>query len=337
MIKNRALPFLLIVLFVVSCDQKKDSFTSSSLIPNTLAVTIDPAPAQPVEAGSRVPLKASCSNASGEVNASPVWSVENDLGTFEPAQGKETTFIAGKTTGTGKLFATLGSVRGETTVTVKGCPANNEGGSGETGGTGNQGGAGDSGGSGGTGGGNASVYGLFSETYIVPGILLDTDSSRFNDGGCIGVWPDGETTVLSDGGLSGEKSEGIKSLQCDVRVGGGWWIQFGSDALPGLGKNDVMAAKDMSSFANGALKFDVKSPKDVLIEVKWGEGEPLPGAYFTLRELGIPCDGQWHQVSIPLSRFPGIDLRKIKVPASFSAAPGSIYFTYYVDNVRWEK
>jgi hypothetical protein len=85
------------------------------------------------------------------------------------------------------------------------------------------------------------------------------------------------------------------------------------------------------------LKFDVKTTKDVLIALKWGEGNPLPNAYYTLRELGVPHDGQWHSVSIPLSRFSGLDLKQVKIPASFSAAPGCIDFTYYVDNVRWEK
>jgi hypothetical protein len=319
MIKHRAVPLLFLVLFVAACDQKKDGITSS----NTMAISVDPATPQTVTAGSRIPLKAAFTGSAVSADVSPAWSVENSLGTFEPAQGKETTFIAGSAAGTGKIYATYGSVRGETTVTV-GCPGN-------TGGTTGSGGS--------TGGCDnlGPTFGLFSETYIAPGLLLDTDSSRFRNGGCLGVWPDGERTVLCAGTQQGEMSEGLQSLKCTVGTSGGWWLQFGSDDVPGLSEDDVMKAKDMSSFAGGTLKFDVKTTKDVLIALKWGEGNPLPNAYYTLRELGVPHDGQWHSVSIPLSRFSGLDLKQVKIPASFSAAPGCIDFTYYVDNVRWEK
>lgn len=324
MLKNRVIPLLVLLVCVAACKQKNDTLTS-----NTMAISVDPSTAQTMTSGATLSLKASVTGAqASESAAGPAWSVENGLGTFEPAQGAETTFTAGTSSGTGKIYATCGNVRGETTVMI-GC-SGNSGGSG--------GGSTNTGGSGGCGNDcNGPYFGLFSETYIIPGILLDTDSSRFPNGGCIGVWPDGESTVLADGLLTGEMSEGMKGLKCTVGVGGGWWLQFGSDAVAGLSDCDVMKAKDMSGFAGGTLKFDVKTPKDMMIAVKWGDGTPLPYSDVTLRELGIPCDGKWHSVSIPLSRFSGIDLKKIKVPASFSAAPGCINFTYYIDNVRWEK
>lgn len=332
MMKNRIIPLLFLVLFVVACDRKNNPLTS-----DTTAIAVDPPPTQSVALGSSIPLKASATSAKGDVSINPTWSVENNMGTFNPPQGKETTFIAGASSGTCKIYATNGRIRGETTVAI-GCPAT--GGSGNSGG--GTGGTGNTGGTGGSGGGcgdcpNARYFGLFSETFIVPGLLLDTDSSRFANGGCIGVWPDGQQTVVEDGGLFGVTSEGMKSLKCTVGISGGWWLQFGSDDQQGLTVKDVMKSKDLSAFASGTLNFDVKTTKDVLIAIKWGDSEPLSSAYFTLRELGIPHDNQWHAVSIPISRFPGIDLRKVKVPASFSAAPGCINFTYYVDNVRWEK
>jgi hypothetical protein len=330
--KNRIIPLLFCLLFVVSCSQKNDRIVS-----HTVAVAVDPSTTQTVAAGSRVQLKASVTGAS-ETDIKPVWSVENNLGTFDPAQGKETTFTAGTSAGTAKIYATYGGVRGETSIVIA-CPGSTGGstGTGGTGGSTTTGGSG--GGCGGSGGSfSGSFYGLFSETYRLPGILLDTNSSRFPDGGCIGVWPEGGCTTLSDGTQPGEMSEGLKGLRCDVSDGGGgWWIQFGSDDLSGLSKTDVMVAKDMSAFSGGSLKFDVRASNDVLIAVKWGDGTPLPNAYYTLRELGIPHDDRWHSVSIQLSRFAGIDFHKIKVPASFSAAPGCVDFTFYIDNVRWEK
>jgi hypothetical protein len=279
---------LLLLTSVVACDRKDMKLTSS----NITAIAIDPWGAQKITEGSTLTLKAVCTGA--EETTAPAWSVENNLGTFDPATGKETVFTAGKTPGTGRIYATYGCVRGETTVTV----GNGSGTTTTNTGTG-----------GGCGGGTTSgwFYGLFSETFVVPGILLDTDSSRFEGGGCIGVWPDGNNTLLAEATQPGEMSEGTKALKCTVGILGGWWIQFGSDDLPGLSEKDIIAARDMSSFANGSLKFDVRSSKDVLIKVSWGRGDPLPNAYYTLRELGVPCDGQWHSVSVPLSRFTGID------------------------------
>lgn len=332
---KKIIPLIFLLLFAVGCDKKKERIAN-----NTMSLAIDPPQTQAVAYGSQMPLKAVASNARGNVDVNPTWSVENNMGTFNPAQGKETTFIAGNSSGTAKIYACYGNVRAETTVTIG--EKNSGGGTG--GGTG-----GNTGGGGNTGrqfGGlcgieNSSYFGLLSETMNLPGILLDTDSSRFPAAGCMGVWPDGELTVLTDAMGPNDTTEGLKALKCTIgSSAGGWWMQFGSDAIPGLSECDFMEPIDLSMFTGGSLKFDIKTTKDVMVAMKWGNPLPngsMPGADVTMRELGVPLDGQWHSVSIPLSNFRGIDLKKMKVPVSFSSAPGCVRFSFIVDNVRWEK
>lgn len=176
---------------------------------------------------------------------------------------------------------------------------------------------------------STAIYGLFSETYARPtyaGIKLDTNNPPDTDGGWLGAWG---SAALSDGTGATEKSEGSKGLKCAVASGtggGGWWIQFGYD-----GVGNTQRSKDMSAFGAGYIRFDIRTPVDVQIKLESTTGTKL----FWVSTKGVALDDAWHSVAIPIADFIGLDLTNITVPAGFHATSNG--FTYYVDNVRWEK
>ena len=81
-------------------------------------ITVSP-PSVTLRIGAHTTLQASGADAYGNaVAVAPAWSVSPALGTFSPTTGSQTTFTA-KTGGSGTITATLGSVSGAATLTVR--------------------------------------------------------------------------------------------------------------------------------------------------------------------------------------------------------------------------
>lgn len=298
--KNHQIILLLTSVFLLaSACQKRDR-----LLTDTLVVGIEPSSPQVLLVGGTLSLKSLARSPKSEnVAIKPKWTVTNNLGTFSVAEGAETVFTADPAlAGTGKIKATYGTVTAELDLTISATLTSN-------------------------------VFGFYSETYVAPNysaLKYDTANPGDVKGGCMGAW--GGAT-LSAGTGAGESTEGAQGLKCTIGgAAGGWWIQFGSDNTAGFA-GDTQVATDMSAFTGGNIKFDVKTTKEISIKLEWTGGNK---ELKLITDLGIPADGAWHSVTIPLSSFTGVDLTKIKIPAGFHSLTNTGY-VYYIDNVRWEK
>jgi hypothetical protein len=95
------------LLAAAGCTSKKEQLTAS-----TLTIAIEPASVSTLSAGGQIQLTANCRSAkSDNVDIAPTWSVENNLGTFNPATGKITVFTAGSGNGAGNIYASYADVR----------------------------------------------------------------------------------------------------------------------------------------------------------------------------------------------------------------------------------
>lgn len=121
---------------------------------------------------------------------------------------------------------------------------------------------------------------------------------------------------------------------------GGWFIQTGP-----FGDTSV---RDMSSYANGTLRFWIKSTLDARIALT--SIDPANQAdrrekTYTLTQLGIPFDGQWQAVTIPIVRFTSptggtgtpvnlVHMKNLFVLTirGFTNGPKAVL----VDNIRWD-
>lgn len=110
---KKILSFVIIFVFIfTSCEKKRERLTN-----NTFSIAIDPATAVNTYTGNSVHLKAICKNAQTDnLNVNPVWSVVNNigtssLGTFTPSTGSSTTFKAGTSPGSGKIYVMYGNTQ----------------------------------------------------------------------------------------------------------------------------------------------------------------------------------------------------------------------------------
>ncbi|WP_166648133.1 Ig-like domain-containing protein [Hymenobacter sp. UV11] len=118
-----------------------------------------------------------------------------------------------------------------------------------------------------------------------------------------------------------------------VHANGGNWFGMGVDNV----------AKNMGNFANGSLKFQFKTTYagQFKVGVKSGHGEswinfPAGGA----AQYGLVRDGNWHEVTIPLSTFDQpnlgmhIDLVSMTSLFMFAGDPASGAADFYFDDIR---
>lgn len=113
---KKTLVFLLMLSLLPALACGKKNRASS----DTLTISVDAA-TQSVAAGGTLPLRAICrSPKSNDVDVSPTWSVTDNLGTFNPAAGKATTFTAGSTVSTGTIYATYSGIQGALAIAVGG-------------------------------------------------------------------------------------------------------------------------------------------------------------------------------------------------------------------------
>ncbi|MFC1500929.1 hypothetical protein ACFL58_00570 [Elusimicrobiota bacterium] len=297
-----------IVFNFLSCTSKKNRLSV-----DTLNITIDPGSVI-ANKGAQVTLKALATSAqSTDPDISPTWTIDNiNLGTISPATGKTVTFTAGTTLGTSVIYAQYGSIRASVGVTVGDLTPNSV---------------------------PNDMYGVFIEQMMLSSahkLLFDvynssTDVANSNpDGGYAGQF---NWAVMSDAYGAGEYSEGSKGLKVVVAASGGgcgWggiYMQFGYQSPSSTNK----VPTDMSRFSGGYLKFDLRTTKEVGVKI-----DDLPAADVYATTYGAVLDDKWHSVSIPLTVFTDIDLNAIEA-LFIILSDGDTNFTFYVDNIRWEK
>ncbi|HEY1166472.1 MAG TPA: Ig-like domain-containing protein [Chitinophaga sp.] len=114
-----------------------------------------------------------------------------------------------------------------------------------------------------------------------------------------------------------------------------WAFRANAGSWYGLGiAND---SKNMRNFAGGNLQFHMKTsstaPFKVGIATDAGEAwVQFPG---TGTEHGLVRDGQWHQVTVPVSEFGGADLMQVTQLFMFAGDAPAAAADFYFDNIYY--
>jgi hypothetical protein len=85
-------------------------------------------------------------------------------------------------------------------------------------------------------------------------------------------------------------------------------------------------SKDLSAFANGSVKIHVSRHQGIQDRIKDGNGIEKWVTSSILTNFGLVLDGNWCDVSIPLSAFAGLDLSVIQQYFMFVADSGTGYY-----------
>jgi len=297
----------LAVFGFVSCTSRKDKLTA-----DTLVISIDPT-AVSVSTGAAKNLTAICKSArSGNADVSPTWAVDSNLGTFNPKSGKTTTFTAGTTVGTGKIYATYSGVIGKATVNI-----------------------------------STSATVTSPPPPPPPGVTIlaiYSDSGLLAEGTHIPDIPKwgsianaGLVEQTSGGGASGDSAKYMRdSSGADTYVG--WGVT--------LDKNDATYKRDLSAFAAGHIKFYLKTDRAlaatdrVFINVEEANGTKTPNIIIDATYGWNNGNSSWQQVSVPVSALTGISLTNVHLPFEITVDGGNLTalsspIIMDVDYVRW--
>ncbi len=177
----------------------------------------------------------------------------------------------------------------------------------------------------------ADEFGILSETFLYPdGLKLDTDS-KLQWWHSAGGLPNVVTYDDFD-----DKREGRKSLGGNALIR---YVWFGFGIIWDPDDDDVADPKDMSAYAEGSLKFWVKTQTPIKVGIKSQSGGDR-WVRLDQRSHYVPVDNQWRFISIPLgtfttnaSEFSGIT--QLFMVAS-TANPTVTRASFHFDNVRWD-
>jgi len=154
-------------------------------------------------------------------------------------------------------------------------------------------------------------FGVFTETHPVEKALDWEDSTNLY------VWNNmvGTTPV---------PFEGSESLGFTVQPGN-WW-----------GTGLLHPDYNLHNYQHGTLHFDMKVQSDVNIEVHMMSTAGGQGTVVLAEggeQYGLVRDGAWHKVSIPLSKFGGVDFETVQTLFAMSGPAPSAAFEIAVDNI----
>jgi beta-glucanase (GH16 family)/PKD repeat protein len=113
-----------------------------------------------------------------------------------------------------------------------------------------------------------------------------------------------------------------------LRAAPGNWFGFGV----------ANAVKNLTHFANGSLKFHMKTSSTATFKVgiKSVTAESWRDFINGQNQYGLVRDGQWHEVSIPLSAFSGLDLSAIDQTFMMAGDAPATNFDFYIDNIYYQ-
>ncbi len=164
---------------------------------------------------------------------------------------------------------------------------------------------------------------VFSETNTGNNVFNFYDSKTRTT---LDAWAN-TCTVAED---TANKSEGTK----------GWKVTVGNAGWMGFGVSFAAYGANLIGYTNSTLKFDIKTTSSGPYKVGIKTGAILE-AWVTLdSSVGFVADGQWHTVSIPMSRFfanqPYLDFQYVTLPFMFASSGASQSgAVIYIDNVYW--
>lgn len=111
---------------------------------------------------------------------------------------------------------------------------------------------------------------------------------------------------------------------------------FHANAANWFGAGVANDAKNMSNYATGSLKFNMKTTSTTTFKVgistESGEGWVM---FNGSNEHGLVRDGQWHEVTIPVSEFGAVDLMTVNQLFMFAGDAPVAAADFYLDNVYY--
>ncbi len=164
---------------------------------------------------------------------------------------------------------------------------------------------------------------IFSETNTGNDVFSFYDSRTSTT---LDTWAN-TCTVTED---TANKSEGTK----------GWKVTVGSVGWMGFGISFAAYGANLIGYTNSTLRFDIKTTSAGPYKVGIKTGAILE-AWVTLdSSVGFVADGQWHTISIPMSRFFAnqsyLDFQYVTLPFMFASSGASQSGAIiYIDNVYW--
>ena len=157
-------------------------------------------------------------------------------------------------------------------------------------------------------------YGIFTDNTTV------NDKVVFGQGANLFLW----NNITS-----------ISPAPAPFEGGNGWAFHANAGNWFGLGvAND---AKNMSNFAGGSLKFHMRTTSTAPFKVGIATDGAEGWVNFTgTNEHGLVRDGQWHQVTIPISEFgSALDLMQVTQLFMFSGDAPATAADFYFDNIYY--
>ncbi len=112
-----------------------------------------------------------------------------------------------------------------------------------------------------------------------------------------------------------------------------WNFHANAGTWFGLGvANDT---RNMVNFKNGSLKFQMKTSSGAVFKVGIATGGGEGWVNFTGNDYGLVRDGQWHQVTIPVSAFGAVDLYTVSQLFMLSGDAPATAFDFYLDDIYY--
>ncbi len=174
-------------------------------------------------------------------------------------------------------------------------------------------------------------FGVLSESYVYPeGLRLDKDS-------VIQWW--NNIYMEIDYNDKREADFSNKAL-IPARTWFGFGVIWDPDGPDGRGFWNAQG-KDMSAYANGSIKFWVKTETPLKIGIQDDVGSGPVWVELGNPPYNMPSDNQWRFISLPIAtHFSSVDLSELAqlfmVANSDSQLPSSFGLTFHVDNVRYD-
>lgn len=164
-------------------------------------------------------------------------------------------------------------------------------------------------------------FGLYSDT-VENSVLWDNNCK-------LDIWSDYDSGME----LTNIQTNAFEGLNCWKMTGTGTnWTGMG------IRFNPVTEYNDMSEYALGALHFAIKGTNSFSVGIKSGTANKIWITSSQLSNLGYLPDGNWHELTIPMTNFSGIDFTHISQYFMFmcDASLGyDIGIVFYLDNIYW--
>ena len=171
------------------------------------------------------------------------------------------------------------------------------------------------------------IVSLLVSGLLLPSLARADIFNVYNDAGIprqseIFTYPDGASFETLSDEESPERVQYFETVTCPEEGWAGWGVFFRDEGEP--------YTVDLSNYAEGQLKFFVRTPIDLKVEIQEvGPNGPLRTEYIS--DHGWNEQNEWQEISIPIEDFEA-DLDQIYASFMIAAEEPA---TFHVDYVRW--